>query len=138
MSDDSERTVIAPRANARIGTKLNGIYEIESLIAAGGMGEVYRGRAILYGCGDLVNDYEGIAPHGSLRSDLGCLYLLALSDDGALQRLEIVPLQLRRFRLQRADAGARAWLRRVFDEEGRALGTRVEEAEDGRFALRWD
>ena len=55
-----------------------------------------------------------------------------------LQRLEIVPLQLRRFRLQRADAGARAWLRRVFDEEGRALGTRVEEAEDGRFALRWD
>ena len=100
--------------------------------------EVYRGRAILYGCGDLVNDYEGIAPHGSLRSDLGCLYLLALGDDGALQRLEIVPLQLRRFRLQRADAGARAWLRRVFDEEGRALGTRVEEAEDGRFALRWD
>lgn len=100
--------------------------------------EVYRGRAILYGCGDLLNDYEGIAPHGSLRSDLGCLYLLALGDDGALQRLEIVPLQLRRFRLQRADAGARAWLRRVFDGEGRALGTRVEEAEDGRFALRWD
>lgn len=100
--------------------------------------EVYRGRAILYGCGDLVNDYEGIAPRGSLRSDLGCLYLLALAGDGTLQRLEIAPLQLRRFRLQRADAGARAWLRRVFDEEGRALGTGVEEAEDGRFALRWD
>ena len=49
MSDDSERTVIAPRANARIGTKLNGIYEIESLIAVGGMGEVYRGRAIQTG-----------------------------------------------------------------------------------------
>lgn len=49
MSDDSERTVIAPRANARIGTRLNGIYEIESLIAVGGMGEVYRGRAIQTG-----------------------------------------------------------------------------------------
>ena len=49
MSDNSERTVFAPRANARIGTKLNGIYEIESLIAVGGMGEVYKGRAIQTG-----------------------------------------------------------------------------------------
>ena len=49
MSDDSERTVFAPRANARLGTKLNGIYEIESLIAVGGMGEVYKGRAIQTG-----------------------------------------------------------------------------------------
>lgn len=49
MSDDTERTVFAPRANARIGTRLNGIYEIESLIAVGGMGEVYRGRAIQTG-----------------------------------------------------------------------------------------
>ena len=50
MSDDSERTVFAPRvANARIGTTLNGIYQIESLIAVGGMGEVYKGRAIQTG-----------------------------------------------------------------------------------------
>ena len=49
MSDDSERTVFAPRGNARIGTKLNGIYEIESLIGVGGMGEVYKGRAIQTG-----------------------------------------------------------------------------------------
>ena len=49
MSDDSERTVFSPRPNARIGTRLNGIYEIESLIAVGGMGEVYKGRAIQTG-----------------------------------------------------------------------------------------
>ena len=50
MSDDPEQTIIAPRAaNARIGTRLNGIYEIESLIAVGGMGEVYKGRAIQTG-----------------------------------------------------------------------------------------
>ena len=85
-----------------------------------------------------LREHVSVPDTGSLRSDLGCLYLLALADDGALQRLEIVPLRLRRFRLERADADARAWLRRMFDEEGRALGTRVEEAEDGRFALRWD
>ncbi|MFJ5368705.1 serine/threonine-protein kinase, partial [Bosea sp. CER48] len=49
MSDDPERTVFAPRPNARIGSRLNGIYEIESLIAVGGMGEVYKGRAIQTG-----------------------------------------------------------------------------------------
>lgn len=98
--------------------------------------EVYRGRAILYGCGDLINDYEGIGPQGSLRSDLGCLYHLALDAGGALQRLEITPMQLRRFRLERPDAEARAWLLRAFEEEGRAFGTGVDST-DGRFVLRW-
>jgi len=46
---DSDRTVFAPRAGVAAGTRLNGIYEIESLIAVGGMGEVYKGRAIQTG-----------------------------------------------------------------------------------------
>jgi poly-gamma-glutamate synthesis protein (capsule biosynthesis protein) len=100
--------------------------------------EVYRGRAILYGCGDLLNDYEGIGSHGHLRSDLGCLYLLTLEPAGALQRLEIVPLRLRRFRLEHADAAGRAWLQRVFSGEGKVLGTRVEAGAEGPFLLCWD
>ena len=40
--------------------------------------EVYRGRLVLYGCGDLINDYEGIDPHGDLRSDVGCLYFATI------------------------------------------------------------
>jgi poly-gamma-glutamate synthesis protein (capsule biosynthesis protein) len=99
--------------------------------------EVHRGRAIVYGCGDLLNDYEGIGAHGHLRSDLACLYLVTLADDGRLERLEIVPLQLRRLRLQRADATGRSWLRRVFAEEGQELGTGVSDAAEGSFALRW-
>lgn len=99
--------------------------------------EVWRGKAILYGCGDLLNDYEGIGGHGSLRCDLGCLYVLTLDDGGALQRLEIATLQLRRFRLEAADAGARSWLRSVLDSGGRAFGTGVEEAGDAGFVLRW-
>jgi serine/threonine protein kinase len=46
---DSDRTVLAPRSGVAAGTRLNGIYEIESLIAVGGMGEVYKGRAIQTG-----------------------------------------------------------------------------------------
>ena len=101
--------------------------------------EMYRGGLVLYGCGDLVNDYEGIAPHGSLRSDAGCLYAATLDRaSGALQRLQVVPLQLRRFRLQRADAPARRWLERVFNEEGPGRGTRVVATGDGDWELRWN
>ena len=44
-----ERTVFQPSApgSVRPGVRLNGIYEIESLIAQGGMGEVYKGFNIL-------------------------------------------------------------------------------------------
>ena len=43
-SDD--RTVIGVKARVPKGTRLNGIYEIDHLIAKGGMGEVYKGHAI--------------------------------------------------------------------------------------------
>ncbi len=46
---DSDRTVFMPRTGLSVGTRLNGIYEIERLIATGGMGEVYKGRAIQTG-----------------------------------------------------------------------------------------
>ncbi|GJD45619.1 Serine/threonine-protein kinase PknD [Methylobacterium cerastii] len=44
----TEETRISPGPQFRLGpgTRLNGIYEIERFITAGGMGEIYRGRAI--------------------------------------------------------------------------------------------
>ena len=48
-----ERTVFEPaRGSVRTGVRLNGVYEIEKLIAQGGMGEVYKGFNIQ--TGDLV------------------------------------------------------------------------------------
>ncbi|HEY0878102.1 MAG TPA: CapA family protein [Zeimonas sp.] len=73
--------------------------------------QIHRGKLVLHGCGDLVNDYEGIGPHGALRSDLGCLHLADF--DIATRHcveLRIVPLQLRRFRLGAPDDAALAWL----------------------------
>lgn len=98
--------------------------------------EVYRGKPILYGCGDLINDYEGIGSVGNLRSDLGCLYCLDLDAAAALQQLEIVPLQLRCFRLQRADADALAWLQTMWQMHGRGFGSELLLQPGGRFALR--
>jgi len=100
--------------------------------------EVYRDRLILYGCGDLINDYEGIETRGSLRSDVGCLYFVTVAGgSGVLRRLDIVPLQLKRFRLTAADPEAKAWLQAVFNDGGRALGTQLGVRPSGGWSLRW-
>ena len=57
--------------------------------------EVYKDRPILYGCGDLLNDYEGIGGYERYRGDLSLLYSATLDpSDGRLMRLEIVPLPI--------------------------------------------
>lgn len=85
--------------------------------------EVYRERLILYGCGDLINDYEGIGAHGGLRSDVGCLYFATLdAGSGRLHALEIVPFQMKRFRLVEADPSAHEWLARVYRSADADLG----------------
>ncbi|MDO9313119.1 MAG: CapA family protein [Burkholderiaceae bacterium] len=99
--------------------------------------EVYQGRLILYGCGDLINDYEGIGAHRDLRSDIGCLYFVTLhAGSGCLDTLEIVPLQLKRLRLSLADATAHDWLREVFRDGSAGLGEQPSLRGEGRWILR--
>jgi poly-gamma-glutamate capsule biosynthesis protein CapA/YwtB (metallophosphatase superfamily) len=100
--------------------------------------EVYRGRPIIYGCGDFLNDYEGIGSNEAYRGDLCLMYFLSVDPtSGKLLRLWMIPMQMRRFRLQRATAQDAGWLREVLDREGRHLGCRVEPGPDGGLELRW-
>ncbi len=100
--------------------------------------EVYRGRPILYGCGDFLNDYEGIAGYEAYRGDLSLMYFLRVDPaSGKLLRLWMIPMQTRRFRLNRASVEDTRWLRKVLDREGRRLGSRVEAGPDGGLELRW-
>jgi poly-gamma-glutamate capsule biosynthesis protein CapA/YwtB (metallophosphatase superfamily) len=100
--------------------------------------EVYRGQLILYGCGDLLTDYEGIWGHEQYRGDLGALYLLTVDDDsGALRRLELVPTKVERFRLTRPPADDVRWLATALHREGVSLGTTVVPSHEGRLLVRW-
>jgi poly-gamma-glutamate synthesis protein (capsule biosynthesis protein) len=100
--------------------------------------EVYRGKPIFYGCGDLINDYEGIAVHGSLRSDVGCLYFATLAlGSGRLQRLDIVALQRKRLRLTTADASAGRWLTRIFKVHNCDLEPLRSPRVSNVWSLRW-
>lgn len=73
--------------------------------------ENHNGKLILYGCGDLINDYEGIGGKEAYRPDLGLGYIVDLSrDDGTVKQLITLPYQRRQFRLARAGERAVAFL----------------------------
>lgn len=100
--------------------------------------EVYRGRPILYGCGDFVSDYEGILGHAEYRSDLCLMYFASIDPaSGELLGLRMTPLQMQRFRLRRAAPDDVRWLRDTLTRQGEGLGTRVESAPDGSLELAW-
>jgi poly-gamma-glutamate synthesis protein (capsule biosynthesis protein) len=85
--------------------------------------EMHRGKPILYGCGDFLNDYEGIGGYEDYRSDLVLMYLLTIScSDGKLLTLEMVPFRIRNFRLNRVDRADAEWVARRMDEQCRRFG----------------
>jgi poly-gamma-glutamate capsule biosynthesis protein CapA/YwtB (metallophosphatase superfamily) len=99
--------------------------------------ELYRGRPILYGCGDLVNDYEGIGGYGSFRSELRLLYLVTLdADTHELARLRMVPVRARRLRLERVTGPDAVWLQRTVATISRRFGTVVELGPDDSLLAR--
>jgi poly-gamma-glutamate synthesis protein (capsule biosynthesis protein) len=99
--------------------------------------EIYRGRPILYGCGDFLDDYEGIAGYEAFRSDLALAYFVDVESGGALSSLDLRPLRIRRFRLEAASAADLEWLRATLDREGAVLGSAVRRFGPGRLALEW-
>jgi poly-gamma-glutamate capsule biosynthesis protein CapA/YwtB (metallophosphatase superfamily) len=100
--------------------------------------EVFKDRLILYGCGDLVTDYEGISGHETLRADLGVLYLVELDPpSGRLISAELVPMQMRRFRLEHISRADARQLCDLLDARGRPSGTQVRLGEDNGMILDW-
>jgi poly-gamma-glutamate synthesis protein (capsule biosynthesis protein) len=100
--------------------------------------EVFRGRLILYGCGDFLTDYEGISGHETFRGDLALMYLVELdSDSGELIAARLVPMRMRRFRLERASAPDARWLCNLVNELGKQFGTGARLEEDNSLTLEW-
>jgi poly-gamma-glutamate capsule biosynthesis protein CapA/YwtB (metallophosphatase superfamily) len=100
--------------------------------------EVHRGKLVLYGCGDFLNDYEGIAGYEAFRDDLTVMYLPTVAvSDGGLARLELVPFRIRNFTLRRAPREDATWLRDVLTREGKRFGTSLEMTETGTLNLLW-
>ncbi|MBE7555727.1 MAG: CapA family protein [Anaerolineales bacterium] len=101
--------------------------------------EVYQGRPIIYGSGDLLNDYEGISGHEQFRADLALMYFVTLNPaTGQLVELQLTPMQIKHFKVNRASSTDALWLSDLLNREGQPLGTRVEINPDNTLTLRWD
>jgi poly-gamma-glutamate synthesis protein (capsule biosynthesis protein) len=99
--------------------------------------EAYRGKLVLYGCGDLIDDYEGITGFEQFRDDLVLLYLPTVDPrDGTLVRLRMLPMRIRKMRLNRTSPEEAAWLRHTVNRISAGFGVAVELDAEGALELR--
>lgn len=97
--------------------------------------EVYKSRLILYGCGDFIDDYEGIAGYEDFRDDLALMYFATVeSTTGALVALRMTPMQIRKFRLNRPEPGDVRWLCETIHRISAPFGSRINLIDEGQLA----
>ncbi|MGW2917905.1 CapA family protein [Streptomyces angustmyceticus] len=99
--------------------------------------EAYRGKLVIHGCGDFIDDYEGITGYEQYRDDLRLLFLVTLdADTGALHEVRITPLQARRMRLWPASPEDSRWLCALLDRIGSGFRPCALSAAEGTLTLR--
>jgi poly-gamma-glutamate capsule biosynthesis protein CapA/YwtB (metallophosphatase superfamily) len=100
--------------------------------------EVFKGRLILYGCGDFLTDYEGISGYERFRGDLALMYFVDLdSQSERLVSARLVPMHMRRFCLERVPASDAKWLCNLFKALGKPFATQTRLTEDNSLILDW-
>lgn len=100
--------------------------------------EVHRNKLVLYGCGDFLNDYEGIQGFEHFRSDLTIMYFVTMDpSDKGLRSLQMTPMQVRKFSEHRASPQDTRWLCDLLTREGKQFGTSTVLQPDGTLSLRW-
>jgi poly-gamma-glutamate capsule biosynthesis protein CapA/YwtB (metallophosphatase superfamily) len=100
--------------------------------------EVFKQHLILYGCGDFVTDYEGISGYEMFRGDLALMYLIDVdAQKGQLVSARLVPMQMRRFRLEHTSIADTEWLFNLLNELGKPYGTGARLEKDNSLILHW-
>lgn len=101
--------------------------------------EIYLGRLILYGCGDFLNDYEGISGYEQYRDDLALMFFPVLdAATGRLTTLHATPLQIRNLRLHRASTADARWLCGTLNRINGRFRVAAAVASDGTLTLEED
>jgi hypothetical protein len=99
--------------------------------------EVFEGKLILYGCGDFLDDYEGLDSYAEFRDDLALMYFPTVDPSvGRLADLRMTPMKIRRFKVNRASLADARWLRDTINRESRKLGFRAELSQNRGLELR--
>ena len=98
--------------------------------------EIHGDRPIFYGCGDFINDYEGISGHEAFQPDLALAYLVDLDDENhKILGIEMMAYRRQRFKLVSASREEVSWLGIVLDRECRQFGHRVHSRDANELVL---
>jgi poly-gamma-glutamate synthesis protein (capsule biosynthesis protein) len=98
--------------------------------------EVFKGHLILYGCGDFLTDYEGISGYERFRGDLALMYLVDVDpQSGQLVSARLVPMHMRRFRLERVWASDTKSLCNLLNKLGAQFSTGARLEKDNNLML---
>lgn len=101
--------------------------------------EVYKEKLILYGCGDFINDYEGIGGYEEFRGDLSLMYFARLDpSNGKLLDLRMMPTRIKNLKVNIASDNEVLWLEKILNREGRKFGTGMDRQSDNSLVLRWN
>jgi poly-gamma-glutamate capsule biosynthesis protein CapA/YwtB (metallophosphatase superfamily) len=73
--------------------------------------ELYKKKLIIYGAGDLVNDYEGFSNRGDeIYNKFGGLFVVDMdANDGHLVNLAIIPTYMYKLQLKRVQENSHRW-----------------------------
>lgn len=98
--------------------------------------EVYRNKLALYGCGDFIDDYEGISGYEEFRDDLVLMYFPRIDPaTGHLLDLRMTPLRICRMQLVYATPSESEWLRDRLTLASEMFGSEFELTSDGMLML---
>jgi len=103
--------------------------------------EVYKGKLIIYGCGDFVDDYAVVPGY---RNDLSAVWRVSVENNNTrakgrlvVKRLEIFPTIIEQFRVRLLEANEAdsKWTRKKIIDLSTELGSGVQIQDDGKGRL---
>lgn len=99
--------------------------------------EVYHNKLILYGCGDFLNDYEGIGGKEHYRGDLALMYFASIDPKtGNLMKLEITPMVIRNLKANTVSPSDLRWIKDRLNRECIRYNSSVTQ-QNKRLLLNW-
>ena len=83
---------------------------------------------------EVYDDYEGIKGQESYRGDLSLMYFAELdAQSNKLKKLEMFPMQMKRFQLHYASAEDIKWMFETLSRESAAFGTKIKQSKNSLF-----
>lgn len=89
--------------------------------------EVYKKKLIMYGCGDFINDYEGIGGNEEHRGDLSLMYFVTVNPGtGNVSSVSMVPTTMKKLQVKRVTNEEDIdWLFNTMHRECKKYGTEI-------------